>query len=489
MRTATERTNLALFVGLLLIAVLVGLLGAYLADGQVIDGDLTYWRYDDTAEVVDTIGLGQFSEGQIVAVGRENTSVFDGEAWSVQGAGDRNLANTAQGPDGKIWFRTCPGTLVVYWDQDGWRGSGQFGGGYAQDGWMLDIVAWRGNACFVFGRDLNIGADVYTYCAPSCDNMRAIRSLSGPPAGQYGEHSFWGSTVSGDYLSIISTGPPRIIHIPGWDVWDLPDCPWGVFTDAHQGSNGYFWIEHHEGYPYPPIGLLQVDAETRQSKYVDWLNGIAIDSLAMDWRGLWVLAGGSDREDNRAFGVAFWSFRNAEPDMIRSLPAEIGIHGYAIVGWHAKVTRRMTVASPGELWFATDKAVVRWTPEPELIPMPYEARVEAQAKEGGAVDVEIEFDNERIIRNDATLHLKIEFLIEGDTEPIPLFESYSVYHEFQPQETFTYSFDHTPEAPPSADKVRYTVYTTYIDVNAPPAALDDEKIVISNVATAEVQLQ
>ncbi len=117
--------------------------------------------------------------------------------------------------------------------------------------------------------------------------------------------------------------------------------------------------------------------------------------------------------------------------------------------------------------------------------MPYEARVEAQAKEGGAVEVEIEFDNLRIIRNDAELWLKIEYFQEEETEPMPLFESYSVYHEFQPQETFRYSFQYVPIVLPSMDRIRYSVYTTDIDVNAPPT---DNEIITSNVAMAEVRL-
>ena len=48
-----------------------------------------------------------------------------------------------------------------------------------------------------------------------------------------------------------------------------------------------------------------------------------------------------------------------------------------------------------------------------------------------------------------------------------------------------YQQDYVPELPPPIDRIRYSVYTTYIDVNAPPT---DEEIVSSNVATAEVSL-
>jgi len=58
MHTRIQSTNYALFIALLLLAALVGLLGAYLAGGQVVDGDLTYWRYDDTPEVWNTSGVG-----------------------------------------------------------------------------------------------------------------------------------------------------------------------------------------------------------------------------------------------------------------------------------------------------------------------------------------------------------------------------------------------------------------------------------------------
>ena len=64
-----------------------------------------------------------------------------------------------------------------------------------------------------------------------------------------------------------------------------------------------------------------------------------------------------------------------------------------------------THAVQDELWFTTSIALCRW--RLEGIPMPYEARVEAQAKEGGAVEVEIEFDNKRIIRNNARLAARI----------------------------------------------------------------------------------
>jgi len=112
-------------------------------------------------------------------------------------------------------------------------------------------------------------------------------------------------------------------------------------------------------------------------------------------------------------------------------------------------------------------------------------RVEAQAKEGGAVEVEIEFDNLRIIGNDARLHLKIECLGVDEEEPVSLLVSYQVYHEFQPQETFRYSFEYFPFVLPTVDRIRYSVHTTYIDVNAPPT---DDPIITSNVATAEVRL-
>ena len=148
----------------------------------------------------------------------------------------------------------------------------------------------------------------------------------------------------------------------------------------------------------------------------------------------------------------------------------------------------MTHSPDGALWFATDKAVCRWSPDPDLIPMPFEARIEARGTEDRTVQLEIEFDNLRIIRNDAMLHLKVGFFRGGEAEPSPLFDTYQLYYEFQPKETFRYSLAYVPSVLPSVDRIRYSVYTTYIDVNAPPASPDDEPIITSNVVTAQVTL-
>ncbi|MBN2209639.1 MAG: hypothetical protein JW759_10145 [Candidatus Coatesbacteria bacterium] len=60
MQATMQPTNYAVFIALLIIAALVGLLGAYLADGQVVSRDLAYCACEDTQEVWRTIGLAQF---------------------------------------------------------------------------------------------------------------------------------------------------------------------------------------------------------------------------------------------------------------------------------------------------------------------------------------------------------------------------------------------------------------------------------------------
>ncbi|HUT04994.1 MAG TPA: hypothetical protein VM163_14000, partial [bacterium] len=283
------------------------------------------------------------------------------------------------------------------------------------------------------------------------------------------------------------------------ESWILDDFPSLRFFGACAGANSYFWLEAQDQGGgtilslLKPARMIQVDAVNRTIEEVAWLDGIPIAALVWDWRGLWVFAGGSFGEDERMpLGVAFWSFQDTTPEVSRLLPDRAGSDsarpGGGIGGRIYYGMQRMAVDDIPTLWFATDKAVCRWTPDPELIPMPYEARIEARAKGGGEVEVEIEFDNLRIIRNDATLHLKAEYLREGEDEPIPLQEHISVYHEFQPQETFRYSFEYFPFVLPSMDRIRYSVYTTYIDVNAPPATPEDEPIITSNVATAEVTL-
>ncbi len=502
MQTTTQPTNFALFVALLLIAALMGLLGAYLADGQVVDGDLTYWGYDETDELCFSTCLFEAIEGRgIAAVGPEQVSTFDGEGWSHFADSFVELSNAVQGPDGKIWFRETPQNRIGcgFWDENGDMHHTQFGGGLSQDGWTLEMERWQGNYFFMFGViPLGGRVRVYGYCKPSCSNMDGITGFDGPP---YPESDYWDyypvyvCRVSGEYLILLSSGPPKIARpYAHEESWILEDFPSLRFFGACAGADSYFWIEaqKHRGIsgPLEPVAMIQVDAVNRTVEQIPWLDGIPIASLAWDWHGLWVFGGGSFGEDERMpLGVAFWSLQDTTPDVFRLLPDQAGSDSARPGGGIGRLIyygmERMAVDDGPSLWFATDKAVCRWSPDPELIPMPYEARVEAHAKEGGAVEVEIEFDNLRIIRNDATLHLKIEFLREGDTEPIPQFEAYSIHHEFQPQETFYYSFEYVPAALPSVDRIRYSVYTTYIDVNAPPT---DEDIITSNVAMAEVQL-
>ena len=477
MRTIT-RTNAVLY---LLCAAALSV--PIVASGQIVDGDLTYWRYEDTAQLSEVYGVAMFADGSVAAVGRDVFVQEEGN-WSFVGTGKASPDNVAQGPDGKVWIRNAFYGFSGYWTMDGFHGD-QFVAGQAVDGWLLDIVAWRANHYLIFGALVNIGAWVYSYCDPSCEDMSCVAWLASPGTGQYGEHSLFGCTVSGDYLALISTGPPRIIHIPDWGIWDFPDCGWGEFWGAYAGRNSYFWIQHYEGSAYQPNGLVRVDALNRTSEYVSWLDGLPMISLLVDWRGLWVLVGDWGWPyDVTLVAVGFWSFQGREPEAACVLPGDAGTREPEAGGLGGGMPL-MTVTNPGELWFATDKAVCRWSPDPGLIPMPYEARVEARAKGGGEVEVEIEFDNLRIIRNDATLHLKIECLGVDEEEPVWLSASYQVYHEFQPQETFRYSLAYVPSVLPSMDRIRYSVFTTYIDVNAPPS---DEEIITSNIAAAEVTL-
>jgi len=478
----TTRTNAVLY---LLCAAALSV--SIIANAQVVDGDLTYWRYEDTPEVVDTMGLGRFDDGSIVAVGADYTSVFDGDGWSILGAAEEQgfVAMIAQGPDGKVWFRTCPSYQTYtngYWDREGLHISQQFSGSWATDSWLIAIDAWRGKHYLFFTWTPSYYAGVYAYCDPSCDDMRCVARVYAPPWPYGDERIPEPQCISGDYLMVYSSWVVRLIRIPSWQIWDIDRSDlWSVGWCIPAGEHDYSWVNCRET-PSQAPGLLQLDCKRWEAISVPWLEGVSIDCLALDWRGLWVL--GSDTETDPAFMVALWSFQTQDPDVVRSLSKEVGTSGSS-GSPNRLALPSMTVTEGGALWFATDKAVVKWTPDPELIPMPYEARVEARATEDRTVQVEIEFDNLRIIRNDAMLHLKAEYLREGEDEPIPLQDHISVYHEFQPQETFRYSFEYVQFVLPSMDRIRYSVYTTYIDVNAPPT---DEEIVTSNVATAEVRL-
>ncbi len=504
MQTTTQPTNFALFVALLLIATLVGLLGAYLAPGQVVDGDLTYWRYDETDQLSFSTCLFEAIEGRgVAAVGPEQVSTFDGEGWSYFADSVVYLSNAVQGPDGKIWFRETPQNRIGcgFWDENGDTHHTQFGGGLSQDGWALEMERWRGNYGFMFGVLPFVSGgwiNAYSYCKPSCSNMDGITGFNGPPDPESDYRDYYAVSVcrvSGDYLLLLSSGPPKVVNLLArQESWILDDFDSLSVSGACVGGNSYFWIEvqEHRGVigPLKPVGTMQVDAVNRTVEEIPWLDRIPIAALAWDWHGLWVFWGGSFGDNERMpLGVAFWSLQDATPDVSRLLPDQAGSDSARPGGGIGRLIpfgmQRMAVDNGPSLWFATDEAVVKWSPDPDLIPMPYEARVEAQAKEGGSVEVEIEFDNLRIIRNDATLHLKIEYFAEGQQEPLPGALTFYVYHEFQPQETFYYSFEYVPVLPPSDDRIRYSVYTTDIDLNAPPT---DDPIITSNVATAEVRL-
>ena len=75
----------------------------------------------------------------------------------------------------------------------------------------------------------------------------------------------------------------------------------------------------------------------------------------------------------------------------------------------------------------------------------------------------------------------MEYLREGEDQPLPIYDQYSVFYEFHPNEEYLYACDYTPVVPPPIDRIRYTLWTTL--------AYDDGKTITSNVAEAEVALR
>jgi len=466
-------------VYLFVIYVAGSLLTACVADAQLVDGDLTCWRYYDTRELEETYGLFEFSSGDIVAFGLSSLWILKDDEWVVgttPGPQDYIKAIT-QGPDDKLWMMEW--AYIGYWEDGKYDRVT-----HRTDALVLDVLRWRGRSFIcVGGGGMGPCLQVYEYAEPFLDSANWV-------AGTAGWSPEWrqlltGCGVSGDFL-IMNTSRLRIMDITTGENWDLPD-KYTSRCGSFVGANSYVWSEEDSG-----GGLLQIDAIERTVAYVSWFGGKDIHALAMDSRGLWILGRGSFGDDGEAFFVSFWALQGPEPEKVRFLPECVGSSGefdvFVTIAAGYFTQREMLVTSSGALWFATEKAVCRWSPDSDLIPMPYQARVEARATEDRTVQVEIEFDNLRIIRNDAMLHLKIECLGVDEEDPVWLSASYQVYHEFQPQETFRYSFEYFPFVLPSMDRIRYSVYTTDIDVNAPPATPDDEPIITSNVATAEVRL-
>ncbi|MBN1593182.1 MAG: hypothetical protein JW941_08070, partial [Candidatus Coatesbacteria bacterium] len=383
-----------------------------------------------------------------------------------------------------IWVRDPRGGPELwYWDTDG---SFHNGGSTGPEGFLAHVECWRRD-WFLF-----LGEYGYSPCA---------RAYSYPASGAYDIQSYVGAicasseeyraitgcAISGDFVAMVSLGDCNILNLRNFEPWVLPEDKWGstAFTSL-VGINSYFWLETYDPHSEKTT-LLQLDAPNQLAESIPWLQGKTLDALALSWRGLWVVAGGTAHGGEGPLCAVIWSFQSENPDAVIAIPEGIGQSGeYSFFsGGGYPREREVAVTDDGALWFATDKAVCRWTPDPALIPMPFEARVEAEVEDGGEVEVNIEFDNRRIIRNDATLHLDIAYFADGRDEPLQGTLTFDIYCEFQPQETFTYSFEHSHEPPAGAGAARYSLYTTYIDVNAPPT---DEEIITSNVAVAEVQL-
>ena len=455
------------------------------AIAQVADGDqdLKYWRYEDEDALEDVFAVFEMDTGVVVALVPSHLSVFEfgGSHWHLVGSGDIDLpCDVSQGPDGKIWLRRKEADRLVYWDADA---SFHRSSSPGPDGFLVEVESWRSTVFLVlgvYGMSPCAGVYAYPYSGGSYYGSRAGYICAS--SEEY--RAITGCAVSGDFVAMASLGDCSILNLQDFESWVLPEHKWGgTGFKSLVGYNSYFWLETY----YPDSGqksLFQLDALNQYAESIPWLEGKTVDALALGWHGLWAVSGGTAHGGEGPLCAAFWSFQSEFPDAVVVFPDDVGQSGeYSFFGGGYPREREMLATGSGELWFATDKAVCRWTPE--NIPMPYEARVQAEANEGGLIGIGIEFDNRRIIRNDATLRLDIEFFTDGQDEPLPGTLTFDIYNEFQPQETFTYSFEHTHEPPSGGDKARYSVYTTYIDVNAPPA---DEEIITSNVATAEVGL-
>ncbi len=406
--------------------------------------------------------------------------MFDGEEWHPQNYDyapcvDTKTYGMAESAEGAIWLKFWyihPESAYI--DSEGYH-ENDLADSWLWQGISVDCPSWRGTQFLVLGQDAFSPARgaVLEYQKPPNDRILAYLRVTD-------DLVFGGCACSGDFLAIDSHSTLTIIDFADWSEWEVIAGRTEKYRCLRTtGANSYFW-----GKLRSFGGFAQINAAKGVVEEVAWAEEMSVTSQRLDHRGLWVFGQESYSDRESPLFVGFWSFQGHYLDAFETIPPSVG-QCPSFTPTVFCISRHMTHSADGALWFATEKAVCRWTPDPDLIPMPYEARVEAQAKEGGSVEVEIEFDNLRIIRNDADLHLKIEFLREGDTEPVPLFESYSVYHEFQPQETFYYSSEYVPPVLPPVDRIRYSVYTTYIDLNAPQSL---EGIITSNVAMAEVRL-
>ena len=468
--------------------VVLTILVVFCSSAGLADGELDFWvcGRDEGLPISSNyvVGVAMLRGSVPLAVFRDKTiSAFDGQRWVITPL-YRWASDVAEGPDGKVWFKAHhwePGLSYIDIDcmhncaSEEWLGDF-----YIYCGASVDVFSWRGSSYLAIGSDSYstgpLSCAFATYCDPSSDRPDFLGEFVKKERGVV-----VACTRSGDFLALPAVWRFVILHLPDFDTWDM-DSENCSCKSKPAGCNSYFWTGAMGRSP----GLVQIDAREHELEAVPWGEQLFISTLEADWRGLWVI--GENAEDDKApeleprVFAAYWSFQHNSPEMIQWVPAEAGQDSTRGLDCRS---RDVTFSADGALWFATEKAVCRWSPDSDLIPMPYQARVEARATEDRTVQVDIEFDNLRIIRNDAMLHLKIECLGVDEEDPVWLSASYQVYHEFQPQETFRYSFEYFPFVLPSMDRIRYSVYTTYIDVNAPPS---DEEIITSNVATAEVRL-
>ena len=396
------------------------------------NGDLDLWIFGDHVGLPSSVPYEVYGvamlDGSIpcVFIHGEYISEFYGTTQWFNTGIPSFCEDMAEGADGKIWLK--------YGDWYGWTKYLDLDGLHECAGetnrektfvrWAcsVDVINWRGCQYLALGGDDSGAYNPWTcgfasYCSPSCDEFRLI--------GELGSGMVTSCASSGDFIALRGYYAFTVVRLPDFDVWDLGDNNWGPDI---VGSNSYFWT-----------GSTRLDARARTIDAFAWADRLSIKTLKLDWRGLWAIgelrSGVEPIDGETIVFIAYWSLQGPSPEIIRWVPEKAG-HNASMRIFLLNSSRHMTFSPDGALWFATDRAVCRWTLDD--IPMPYEARVQAEANEGGAIEVGIEFDNRRIIRNDATLHLDIEFFADGQDEPLPGTLTFDIYFEFQPQETFTY---------------------------------------------------
>jgi len=476
MHTKAQSPNYALFIALLLVAALVGLLGAYLADGQVVDGEFTFHVVNETPDLERVGGSYLLEDGQILVISQDgHKSRFDGEEWHEMHSG-YYARNVAGGPDGKVWLKSFWKDDTGYIDVEGftpvpWKYR-------LRESVLIEVEQWRGQWFLIIGSCMKPYGSAFAYCDPSCFDMRGVFGVSA-------QHAITGCCISGDFAASASSLPLRIENLVTDEVWDLSwrDQP-NPRLDAPVGTNSYFWVLDED------TGILQIDAIERMVEPVAWSRDCGFFEIALDWRGLWVYGWSKEPQPSKGH-IALWALHDTYPEVIRVVSRSTQVMAACATdrGSDSRDVPRsiypptgMAITHIPELWFYSPDgmAMVKWTPDPDLIPMPYEARVNAEMSHDGLISVTIEIENLRIIRNDADLWMTVECFREGEEEPMPLSETYSLYYQFQPNETYLYACEYVPVAPPSVDRIRCSLWTT--------VACTGGETVSSNVAAAEVRL-